>query len=128
MTMRQHVTLTAALRIGFSLIWLLVAALVFVGVVGGGLLSGDSQAIRITSIVGTALAVVFGLLAVPGVIGGIGLLKYQNWARILCLVLSILDLTAVPVGTLIGVYSIWVLAQRETEALFGCCGATPTAE
>ena len=106
MTMKQHVTIVAALRIGLSLLWLFFAALVFVSVVGGGLLSGDSEAIRITSIVGTVLAVVFGFLAVPGLVAGIGLLKYQNWARILNMILS-----------------IWVLAQKETEVLFGCCGA-----
>jgi hypothetical protein len=128
MTMRQHVTVVAALRIGFSLVWLLVAALVFLGVVGGGLLSGDSEAIRITSIVGTVLAGVFGFLAVPGIVAGIGLLKHQNWARILSLVLAILDLLAVPVGTLLGVYTIWVLAQRETEVLFGCCAPTVEAK
>ena len=123
MTMKQHVTIVAALRIGLSLLWLFFAALVFVSVVGGGLLSGDSEAIRITSIVGTVLAVVFGFLAVPGLVAGIGLLKYQNWARILNMILSIFDLLAVPIGTLLGIYSIWVLAQKETEVLFGCCGA-----
>ena len=127
MTMKQHVTIVAALRIGLSLLWLLLAAFVFVAVVGGGLLSGDSEAIRITSIVGTVIAVVFGCLAVPGVIAGIGLLKYQNWARILNMILSIFDLLAVPIGTLVGAYSIWVLAQKETEVLFGCCAPDKTA-
>jgi hypothetical protein len=76
--------------------------------------------------VGTMLAFAFGCLSLPGLAAGIGLLKYQNWARILNLILSVLDLFAVPVGTLVGVYSIWVLAQRETEALFGCCAGERT--
>jgi len=119
--MRQHVTIAAALRIGAGVLWLLLAALIFVAVVGGGLLSGDSEAIRITSIVGTVLAVVFGCLAIPGIVAGVGLLKYQNWARVLSLILSVIDLLVVPIGTLLGIYSIWVLAQKETEVLFGCC-------
>ena len=49
---------------------------------------------------GTVLAVVFGFLAVPGLVAGIGLLKYQNWARILNMILSIFDLLAVPIGSL----------------------------
>lgn len=121
MSMRQHVTIAAALRIGAGVLWLLLAALIFVAVVGGGLLSGDSEAIRITSIVGTVLAVVFGCLAIPGIVAGVGLLKYQNWARVLSLILSVIDLLVVPIGTLLGIYSIWVLAQKETEVLFGCC-------
>ena len=50
MSMKKHVTVVAALRIGMSILVLVAAALVFVGVVGGGLLSGDREAIRITSI------------------------------------------------------------------------------
>jgi hypothetical protein len=121
MSMKEHVTVVAALRIGMSVLVLVAAALVFVGVVGGGLLSGDREAIRITSIVGVVVASFLTLLAVPGIVAGAGLLRHQHWARILSLVLSIFDLLAFPIGTLIAVYSIWVLVQRETEVLFGCC-------
>ncbi len=121
MNMKEHVTLVAALRIGMSILMLLAAVIVFVSVVGGGLLSRDLEAIRITGIVGTAVAGFLGLLSVPGIVAGIGLLKRRGWARILALVLSIFDLLAFPIGTLIAVYSIWILAQRETEVLFGCC-------
>jgi p-aminobenzoyl-glutamate transporter AbgT len=121
MSMKEHVTVVAALRIGMSILVLVAAALVFVGVVGGGLLSGDREAIRITSIVGTVVAGCLALFCVPGIVAGVGLLKHWNWARILTLVLSIFDLLAFPIGTLIAVYSIWVLVQRETEVLFGCC-------
>jgi hypothetical protein len=46
------------------------------------------------------------------------LLKYKSWARYLVLVLAILDLLNIPIGTAIGVYSIWVLAQDETAKMF----------
>jgi len=121
MTMKEHVTLVAALRIGMSILMLLAAAVVFVSVVGGGLLSGDLEAIRITGIVGTVVAGFLALLSVPGIVAGIGLLRQRNWARVLTLVLSVFDLLAFPVGTLIAVYSIWILVQREAEVLFGCC-------
>lgn len=121
MSMKDHVSVVAALRIGMSALLLLVAVIVFVSVVGGGLLSGDMEAIRITGVVGTAIGGFLVVLALPGFVAGIGLLKRWNWARILNLVLSVFDLLAFPIGTLIGAYSIWVLVQRETEVLFGCC-------
>ena len=121
MSMREHVKVVAALRIGMSILVLVGAALLFVSVVGGGLLSGDRDAIRITSIVGTVVAAFLALLAVPGIVAGVGLLRHRNWARILSLVLSIFDLLAFPIGTIIAVYSIWILVQREVEVLFGCC-------
>jgi len=58
------------------------------------------------------------VLSVPGIVAGAGLLKLRPWARYLALVLSVLLLFNVPVGTAVGIYSIWALTQDEAEALF----------
>ena len=117
MRMKEHITVVGALRIGFSLIGLLSAAVVFAAVVGGGLISGDADAIRITGVVGTVIGGFVGILSVPGLLAGIGLLKRWSWARWLALVLGVLDLPVVPVGTLFGIYTIWVLVQDEAQQL-----------
>ena len=117
--MKQHVTVVGALHIGFGALGILIALVVFVAVVGGGLISGDEDAITITSIVGSVIAFFFVLVSVPGIIGGIGLLKYQPWARILVLILAVFNLVNIPIGTAVGVYTIWVLIQDETAQLFG---------
>jgi hypothetical protein len=116
--MRQHVTVVAAMRIGFGALGLFLALVCFVAITGGGLISGDEEAIAITSIVGTVVAGFLVLLSLPGIIGGIGLLQGKPWARILVLILSVFDLFNIPIGTAIGVYTIWVLMQEETEELF----------
>ena len=58
------------------------------------------------------------LLSVPSIVAGIGLLYYRPWARILTLVISVIDLLNVPFGTAVGAYSLWVLLSAETEGLF----------
>lgn len=116
--MRQHVTVVAAMRIGFGALGLFLALVCFVAITGGGLISGDEEAITITSIVGTVVGGFLALLSLPGIIGGIGLLQGKPWARILVLILAAFDLFNVPIGTAIGVYTIWVLMQEETEELF----------
>ena len=58
------------------------------------------------------------LLSVPGLAVGIGLVKFKEWARILGLVLSALNLLNVPFGTILGGYGLWVLLNKETEPLF----------
>jgi MFS family permease len=121
MSMKDHVTVVAVLRIGSALLGLLAAAVVFVSVVGGGLISGDPEAIRITGVVGTVIGIGLGVLSVPGLVAGIGLLRRWSWARWISLVLAVLDLLLVPIGTLFGIYAIWVLMQDETEALFEPC-------
>jgi len=50
-------------------------------------------------------------------IGGIGLLKKKPWARILVLIVGCVRLFVFPIGTALGVYSIWVLTKDETISL-----------
>ena len=124
--MEKHVTVLGILYIAFSVLGLLLAIIVFTAVVGGGIISGDSEAIAITSIVGPAVALFFVLLSAPGLIGGIYLLKHRPWARILVLVLGFINLIEIPIGTALGIYTIWVLFKDETVDLFTSSPAAQT--
>jgi hypothetical protein len=59
---------------------------------------------------------------VPGVIvdvvAGYGLLNYKSWARILAIILAILNLCLFPIGTALGIYTLVIMFNQETEALF----------
>ncbi len=118
MNMDQHVTVLSILYIGCGALFLCGAGIVFVAVVGGGLLSGEPDAIWITSGVGTAIACFLAALGAPGILGGIGLLKRAEWARILVLVLGFLNLINFPLGTLLGIYTIWALMRDEATEYF----------
>jgi hypothetical protein len=56
-----------------------------------------------------------------GFFAGWGLLQHASWARILTLVLGFLALLSIPIGTALGIYTIWVLlsanADKEYAAL-----------
>ena len=43
--MKQHVTVVAALQIGFGILKVLIAAVVFLIMLAGGLISGDAEAL-----------------------------------------------------------------------------------
>ena len=58
------------------------------------------------------------LISVPTVIGGIGLLKFREWARILLIVMSALNLINIPFGTALGIYGLWTLLNDGTRVLF----------
>ena len=116
--MEKHVTVLGILYIAFSALGLLLAIIIFTAVVGGGIISGDSEAMAITGIVGPAIALLFVLLSAPGLIGGIYLLKHRPWARILVLVLGFINLIEIPIGTALGIYTIWVLFKNEVVDLF----------
>ena len=117
--MEKHINIVAALQIGLSIFNLLIAFLVFtvLKLVGGFV--DDTNATSILSIVADVLAIVFIVVSVPGILAGMGLYKRKEWARILALVLSIIEIFSFPFGTAIGIYSIWALIQPETVAEFG---------
>jgi zinc-ribbon domain len=53
--------------------------------------------------------------AVAGFLAGWGLLNYRPWARILTLVLGVISLIHIPIGTALGIYTLWVLLPAESE-------------
>jgi hypothetical protein len=94
------------------------------GIVGASADPGDAAiAIPILGIAGTALAVFLVLFALPSLITGYGLLNYKPWARIVGIVLSAISLINIPIGTVVGIYGLWVLLNKDTERLFN----TPVA-
>ncbi|NIN67364.1 MAG: hypothetical protein GTO63_22220 [Anaerolineae bacterium] len=121
--MQKHVTVVGVIHIAYNAFGILAAMATFLFVVGGGLVGGlvsgeEEIVIPITFLVGTAATFWLLLVSVPGIIGGVGLLRQRPWGRYMVLVLSVLDLLNIPIGTAIGVYSIWVLLQEETAKLF----------
>jgi hypothetical protein len=115
--MQKHITILAVLHVAFSGMFLLAAVVAFMAIVGGGLLSGDAEAIGITAGVGILVAIILFIFATPGLIGGIALLRRKSWARILVLILGCLNLLNIPFGTVLGIYTIWVLVQPETKTI-----------
>jgi hypothetical protein len=97
----------------------LVAAIFVAAIIGGaGLLSGDVKAAAITSGVGLVIGVFVALMSAPSMLAGWGLLNRRPWARILTIVLAVLSLPGIPIGTLLGIYSLWVLMNESVADQF----------
>lgn len=116
--MRKHVKILATLYIVFGFITLLLAVMIYLTISLGGILSGDQEAIMITQIVGIVVGSFFFLISIPGIIAGFGLLKFREWGRILTLIMGFINLINIPLGTILGIYTIWVLMNDETEKIF----------
>ena len=73
---------------------------------------------------GVVVGVLLILVAIPGVVGAIGLMQYRPWGRILTLIVSFLKLVDIPIGTALGVYSIVILFRDDVVAFIeGGAGA-----
>ena len=117
--MKKHVTVVAAIQIGFAILGLIIAlALFFVMDFAKSQVGVDNTAEMVLGFLSVSLPILFGFLSTLGLVGGIGLLAYKPWARYIVIVVNALGCLNIPIGTLKGVYSLWVLLQDETVKLF----------
>jgi len=56
------------------------------------------------------------LKSAAGFLAGWGLLQREPWARMLTIVLAFLALFHIPLGTALGIYSLWVLLPAASDA------------
>jgi hypothetical protein len=122
--MRTQVVILAWLHIlGNGLVFLFGHAIFFLmgGLGGAAAVAGGHAGLVALPVLGSIGAFVFLIIAIyslPGILAGWGLLQGANWARILCIVLSIIDLFGFPFGTALGVYGLVVLFNPEVVAYF----------
>jgi len=122
--MKKHVNIAGILQIVFG-------SFIVLGALAIAILFGfidqfvdDPTALKVLGIISTPLVVLMLLFGGAMIAGGVGLFYCKPWARILTLIMAAMGLLNVPIGTLKGVYIIWVLVQSETISLFekGCPG------
>jgi tRNA A-37 threonylcarbamoyl transferase component Bud32 len=113
----DHLKIVTYIRIGIGSLFLVPAVVVFLIFVIPGIASGNHKDIAILAAFGVATALVPLAFALPNLVGGAGLLKHRRWARIFVLIACVPELFAFPVGTATGIYTIWVLMQKETVQL-----------
>lgn len=61
----------------------------------------------------TALA-----LMLPSIVIGIALLSFRDWARVLGIILSVCEMLLLPLGTIVGMYGLYVLFSESADMIF----------
>ena len=115
--MAKHINILGALFLTFSILMIIGGVVINQFLPMAGEISGDSTAIRITSIIGQSIGAVLFIFAVPGFICGYGLITKKAWSRVFGIILSCLSLFSIPIGTIIGIYGLWTLFKDETKDL-----------
>lgn len=123
--MKKHVTVVGAIHIGFGVLGLIGALVAFFALhFARGVVGGDEIPSMVLGFLSISVPLLIGFMSTLGLIGGIGLLSFQSWARYLIIVVAALGCLNIPIGTLKGVYSLWVLLQDDTIKLFNSKGVT----
>lgn len=62
------------------------------------------------------------LKAAAGFFAGWGLLRRESWARNLALIIAFITLLNLPVGTALGIYTLWVLLPAQSDQEYRLLG------
>ena len=120
--MEKHINVLGILFIVFGIMGLIGAGIVFVIFVMGGLFSGvasdEPEVALIAGTFGMIITSIILLTSLPSIFAGFGLMKFKPWARILSIIIGILNLPGLPIGTALGIYTLWVLLNAESVKLF----------
>lgn len=128
--MDKHITLVGVFNIVYRGFWML-GGVIILGLAGfledlirellyyGAIHPHDipEPALHLIPFILVPIGLLIVLLSTAGIVGSIGLLQRKEWGRILVLIISFVNLLHIPVGTILGVYSIWVLMNDETVRL-----------
>lgn len=75
--MKKHVSVVAALRIGFGALDILLALIIFTILVGTGIITNDRTAMAILTLVAIVVSLLLLVLGIPNIVGGIGLIGFN---------------------------------------------------
>ena len=114
----SHRSTLGALHLVLGAMNLLAAAIIWVVLGGTALLaSADPEAVQILGTVSGLVGAILVIVSIPPIIAGIGLIQQKAWGRAAAIISSFLNLTSVPFGTAVSIYSLWVLfTEVQNEA------------
>jgi hypothetical protein len=118
---RDHVRLVGILWMAYSALHVVagVAVLVVAQVVFGRAIHiSNGPPPEVTVWLRPLLSVIGWLIlakAAAGFFAGWGLLKREEWARVVALVVGFIALLNVPIGTALGIYTLWVLLPTRSD-------------
>ncbi len=117
--MKKHINVVGYLQIGFSVIGLMGAVAIFVALTfSRAIVGNDEVAGTVLRFLSVSLPITLCFMSTLGLVGAVGVLVYKPWARYLLIIVSVIGCLNIPIGTVKGVYSIWVLNHTETIKLF----------
>ncbi len=117
--MRTHVELLGLINVVSGAFWGLLGLFFLAMFLLLAPTTGDPPGSFVLAVMGIGIGGFLILLGALTLVAGIGLLKHESWARILALVVGILAFFNFPLGTVVALYTFWVLTNTEVATLFG---------
>jgi hypothetical protein len=121
----RHLFALGVLNVAVGLFGLVAVGIIITVMTFGGLMSGDPMAMIVTSGVASFVTMLVLLFSVPSLVAGVGLLTAKPWAPTAAFIVGALNLMNVPFGTVVGIYTLWVMMRLPEGALMLTATADP---
>ncbi|NLL14567.1 MAG: hypothetical protein GX267_14275 [Fibrobacter sp.] len=115
--MHKEIELLGALHIAISILYTLVFSAIYAVLFSKGFFSGEESSANIQLVIFAVVGVFLLLFAISGVTAALGIIRGRPWAQMMILILGCLDLICVPLGTALGIYTIWIFMHSEKSGL-----------
>lgn len=117
-TPEQHIKYLAYSHLGYGGLMALLGLLMigfFNGVLG---LAPEAPPVGIMILFSLFIAFIYGLMTVPSLIAGYGLLKNKKWAKTASIIGGVTAASNFPIGTAVCVYTFWFLFSEPGKSVF----------
>jgi hypothetical protein len=122
---KRHADLLAILYLAWGGIFAVVGLAGLALAAGALAIARDNGPVAGSEIAAGITAITLGSLAVLAVLWGIlhlwlgmAMRRYRPWARLIALVLAVINVVLFPFGTALGGYACWVLLKDDGRRLF----------
>lgn len=118
MNLTRRIDLVGYLHIAYGSVMLVLSVFMFLAATVGVLLFPLVAGWAVGAGASVTAALLLTAVGLPSILGGIGLIRRYSWARMLIIVMSVVDLFSIPIGTVLGVFSLWILLKNRALAEF----------
>jgi hypothetical protein len=116
--MKNHTTILGIIYTIFGAFGMLVSFILILIFTPGGSHSIYTDSMLFNSQLGKVISGVWLIISIPAFIGGLGLFKRMQWARIAIIFVAAIQLINFPFGTGISIYTFWTLLDDDVKDSF----------
>ncbi len=111
-TFRTHQKILGAIFIAYCSINLIGGLMLLAAMNIAGIFVNEVDVLQVISVFSRLIGGILLVSSIPGIIAGIGYVQEKDWAKNLGLIIGIVYLLFIPIGTVIGIYTIWLSSQQ----------------
>jgi Na+-driven multidrug efflux pump len=108
---KTHLKILGAIFIAFGVINLMGGVTMLAAMNVVQIFVDEPEVVDVVAIFSRLFGIILVVCSIPGIIAGIGYIQNRNWSKNLGLVMGIIYLLFIPIGTVIGIYTIWLSSQ-----------------